>query len=433
MTRHGRRSWMRRACLGAGAGLAAPWFLTPRGARTQEEFPKRLVLFLTPNGTAMDEFWSDGKGGLGPILEPLLPLREKVLRIRGLDNQGGVDAREIIPNHEPDWNSMLTGREPVLRPGARRATGVSVDQHIAAADDGGTTYRSLHFGVKPHFRGSESQTPLWRRVGNKYERVLSENSPYRAFERLFSGFMAPAAVVDAARLRRRSVLDAMLDQASAVECAAGAELRAPIQSHLESVRNLETRLALTPVEQCAPEAPPGGLDLGTDADVPEVGRAQMDLLTLALSCDLTRIATLQYGMSADALRLPWLDLGPQKLHNLVHERANWTEHTVRSERWFAGEFARFLGKLDAIPEGSGTMLDHTLVAWLQEQSNARTHSREDIPVVLAGGSAYGVRGGRKLALNGPHNPLLLSFCHWMGVDQDRQQFGQYPGEAIDLG
>ena len=119
--------------------------------------------------------------------------------------------------------------------------------------------------------------------------------------------------------------------------------------------------------------------------------------------------------------LTFMGMGDQDGHSLSHagdgsdEQAEWG----RTLTWYSEQFATLLDKLDAIPEGDGTMLDHTLILWCNELSRGNTHSHADMPFVLAGGAGGALQTGRHLVYqNEPHNNLLLACAQLMGVDTD---------------
>ena len=124
---------------------------------------------------------------------------------------------------------------------------------------------------------------------------------------------------------------------------------------------------------------------------------------MALDCDLTRVGTIQYGRAGATHQLTWLGDefevdahiagdGTIGIHGLAHNEADPAARANLTicHRWYAGEMAYLLDKLEAIPEGDGTMLDHTLVVWMNEMGTGGTHGLERTPWVLAG-NVDGVR------------------------------------------
>ena len=147
----------------------------------------------------------------------------------------------------------------------------------------------------------------------------------------------------------------------------------------------------------------------------------------ALACDLTRVASLQYKIGDnDNAFYRWLGIDFEGHHLITH--AGDSDEKARTAlgaiyRWYADRFAYLLDKLAAVPEGNGTMLDHTLVVWGSELGKGNSHSFAPTPFVIAGGAGGAVKAGRFFSLDRvPHNRLLVSVCNAMGL-VNVQKFG----------
>ena len=150
--------------------------------------------------------------------------------------------------------------------------------------------------------------------------------------------------------------------------------------------------------------------------MPAITAAHVGLITAAFACDLTRIVTLQFSSAINEIRYPWLQsLGSG--HMLSHSTdASSQAEIVLRETWTASQIAELMNQLAAVPEGDGTMLDHTLIVWANELGWGSTHTHDDIPFLLAGG-APGIRFGRYLQLPATgHGALLTSLLNVMGVE-----------------
>jgi hypothetical protein len=170
----------------------------------------------------------------------------------------------------------------------------------------------------------------------------------------------------------------------------------------------------------------GGIDAAANDSFPHVGQMQMDLLVMALACDLTRVASLQWSRAASQVRFSWLDITAAH-HDLSHRGDSDTaaiDMLTRINRWYAEQLAYLIGRMKQIPEGDGTLFDNTLILWCNELAKGNTHSRVDAPYVLAGRAGGSLATGRYLRFDGdvPHNNLLLSLVHAMG--QDDGSFGK---------
>jgi hypothetical protein len=173
------------------------------------------------------------------------------------------------------------------------------------------------------------------------------------------------------------------------------------------------------VENCTiPEIP--GIDASDAAQYGMAIEQQTRIMTHALACDLTRVGTVMpFG---GQIGHTWIGIDGSH-HGIAHgsegvtaDQATRTQWLIQIDRWYAERFRDFLQMLAAVPEGEGSLLDHTAVVWLHEQSNAGTHQRVDMPVVIGGG-LYGTLGaGRRIDAGGvPHNALLISLAEAMGV------------------
>ena len=427
----GRPVISRRAVLRtAGAAFTLPLLeaMHPGQARAATAIPKRFVVFFSPNGTIFPNWVPSGGETdftVSPILEPLAAIQKDLLVVSGLFQQGGGgDA------HQSGIGGMLTGQS--LNPGPFQggasagasgwANGISVDQRVAAALGSGTRLRSLELGVEV------GTADNWGRMSylGPDQPVPPEESPERAYARLFGAARA-SSPEDMARLRarRRSVLDAVLGQFQAVRARVGAADRGRLDAHATIVRDIETRLdALSvPSPSCrdpgAPTLPAGG---STNDNFPAIGDLQIDLLALALACDLTRVASLQWSRSVSQTRFTWLPQpitdGHHDLSHLPDDDAQAVDKLTRINHWYAERFAALVGKLAGAQEVDGSrLLDASLVLWCNELGKGNNHSRKMAPYVLAGQAGGAVRTGRFLAFTGdpPHNNLLVSILQAMDI------------------
>jgi Protein of unknown function (DUF1552) len=409
-----RRSFLRGA---GGALLALPLldaFTTgPAGAGV---FPKRLVIMFSGNGTLADA-WTPTGGEtdfvLGDILAPLAPHREDLLILAGIDATSSYHG----PGDGAHYNAMghlLTGTELIdLGDYNYTGGGISIDQRIAQAIGATTKLPTLELSVE--------QNPATVLSHMSYlgpnQPMPPEPDPTAVFQRLFDG-----ATPDQ-KAQRVSVLDAVKGDFATLAPRLGTADRLKVEQHLEAVRAVEKSLLATTAVACDPVA------VGRDdlRDVPAVGKDQMDMLVQALSCDLTRVVTLQWSQAESMTRMTWLGI-PDAHHDLSHmTNSDPVVHGKLSaiNQWYATELAYLLAAMKAVPEGDGTLLDHSLVVWCNELSDGEVHSRHQIPYVLAGQCCGAVKTGRFLqygALVGepppPHNDLLVAIAQAMGVDLD---------------
>ena len=423
----------RRALLrGLGAGFAMP-FLPSLISRAQADtgFPTRVVFVSSGQGTLIDKLVVAGSGpsdfSLGPILAPLQAYKDRIAVCSGVNDSTNI----LDGNYNAHTRCLLhtwTSRGMVWNVGSdgsaypTSAGGISLDQHIAAGWAGQTPFDSLQFGVK-----ASSQTILthfWKGVGQP---LPSENNPSAMYERLFADLVgADPAQLAARRYRRESVLSAVKAQFDIVRPKVSAEDRDKLAIHLASLEGVERSLTNGSIgDACAPP----DLDF-SDSSVPATARLQIDMLAMAMACNLTRVSSLTLG---DHQNWPWLDVNfPTGWHDAVHagpDTAQLEADLIKSYRWYQEQIAYLLAALDAIPEGEGTVLDHTLV--VVGNIFSTSHKHENKTYMLAGG-AGGLIGSRHHAFDGAHNgDLFATILAALGFED--QSFGDpaFAGSTLE--
>lgn len=425
----------RRAMLGSvGLTTIALPFLRSLPLRAAPlTFPKRLIVFATPNGTWMDSFWPGDQCAFGPILEPLQSIKQKLIVMRGLDYKSA--AREPVPkDHYPDNYNMLIARQPSGGPDNFGPGGISIDQHIAAQNGGETKYASQHSGVQ-----TGGYCGIISSLGEN-QPVPPENDPYKVFDRFFADFSKDPGEVERIRNEKRSILDTLGGELRDLECRLGREDRDKLAVHLDSVREIEKQLDFnTSLDACEVPAVGNRISINENDNYPAVGKLQMDLMVAGMACDLTRIGTIQWRHgNGDPLLYNWVDGVPYTQHDIAHANIPLTPEEqgtmlTKIDQWYATQFAYLVNKLDAIPEGDGTMLDNCAVLWTHEQANGSTHSRRDHPYVLAGGCGGAFKTGRCIDFGGAsHSGLLMSLAYAMGVPTDSFGDEELSSAPIDL-
>ena len=432
--------------LGLGSVAAAlPHFSLLR-AQAQTETPKRLLVWFVGNGT-VQEAWRPTGGeydfALSPILEPLEPFRDKLLVFganqnvqQNVRNEVGLSIKvndEPGPSGGHGLAKILTGKNPADFAGTMWGDGPSVDQHIAASLDLPTPFRSVELGVR--VQGGQAGEGNRLNYLGPGQPMPPQNDPVAAFRTLFGDLQLeepdmPDPAVALRRSRRASVLDFASAELSAKSARLSAAHRPLLERHLEAIRDLERRLtpAMSNSASCVvPDEPTEPAENSWDEydNLPSIGRAQMDLMAMAFACDLTRVGTLQWGYAAANTRHPWVGAN-EWFHELSHAPSSDTtsvERFIAAQRWYSEQLAYFMGQLDAIPEGDGTVLDHTTIAVVNELSEARLHTHQNMPWMLAGGTSGAFRMGRYVQYeNKSHNDLLVSLCQAMGLE-DQTSFG----------
>ena len=425
--RYSRRAFLRRT---ASAGLALPLLGSLPGqlarAAGEASFPKRFVVFFTPNGTNPDTWFpTPGVGesdfALTDLHGPLVPFKDRLLFLRGV-HMKSVDVGPGEP-HQQGMGGILTGSH--LQEGsfvggdgslAGWGNGISVDQRIANAWAGSTPRKSLELGVRVN--GSEVRHRL--SYSGPAQPLPPMTDPADAFTQLFGGFTVEPSEAAAIRDRRKSVIDAAQAQMAHVRHRVSVAYRLKLDAHLQHLRQLEVQVLTQTVlgESCAIPAPPPALDANSEDEMGQVAPLMIQQLVMSLACDITRVATLQMSSGANNIRFPFLYSYADD-HVLSHagpsDATSIAEWSLR-QHWYSSQFAYLLGLMDAIPEGSGSLLDNSLVLWCSELGRGSTHSHNDIPFILAGGAGGTVAPGRYLQFaDRNHNDLLVAILNAMGV------------------
>jgi hypothetical protein len=380
----------RRAALqGLGVSVALPWLesFSAQASETQPDGPpRRFACLFQGDGISPPDWWALGQGAameLGPSLETLAPHKEKLNVINGLfnANAGGGHARCT--------GNILSG--VALQRGRIIRGAVSMDQLLARHFEEQSTLPSLVLGCEHPVSGyHESQYSMiyashisWQ---NDASPMPIELYPALAFDSLFGG--------RSSRLQG-SILDAVLEQADALRRQASGADQARLDEYFTSVRETEQRVrklqsrADDPVEAAALAAqrPPDGLP----SDLRNYARAMCDVIVLAFQTDRTRVATLLLSRDLSGQVYPFLDIRDDH-HSYSH--ANTEPEYQKIVKFHVEQYAYLVGRLDAMQEGDGTVLDNSCILFVSEHWDA--HNSNQVPVVLAGGLGGSLATGRTL-------------------------------------
>jgi hypothetical protein len=399
------------AGLGAGLGLA-PFVPALELMAEQSGVPKRLLVFYQAHASILHHWRPEGSEtdfALSNILAPLTPFRDRLIVLDGLvaGATGGADAHA----HVRGGYGLTTGRSAIAGGSKGHPAGLSFDQLIANAVGDATAFKSLQFGVgsSPHYSAA---------VAGPSAPIPPEIDPAVMFQRLFEDFDPSDEGAAARRLaKRRSVLDAVDQNLGLVREGVGVADRHRLDAHLDSVREIEKTLEqLQNAGGCAPPDLPAGLEPSDPEAFATIGPVQRQLITAALACDLTRVITFQWGNQSGGNTFSWLG-AEDDYHHTAHRAGagsiNNAETYLPAAVWFAEQFRDLLAQLEAVDVGDGTLLDHTLVAWMGTVG----HGISTVPIVLAGGERLGLRTGRYLQLDGETNDLMVRIAQLMGLPE----------------
>ena len=438
---------------GLSLGLPASRLLE-RSAFADTSSPLRLLTVFTPHGTWLPN-WRPQGGERdftlqfpNSILASLEPYKKKLLVIDGLDHRVALESGGT--GHGAGAVVPFTGA-PNL-PNSEDCFGPSIDQFLADKLGNDTPIRSLRLGV------GWSNSMCFSTAG---KRLPSENRPADAYHLAFAGGtpMGNPAGADAARRaiqRRLGVLGALETEIHALSLRprlASIE-RVKLDEHLAALRDIEKRIGSmsSGTNGCqAAQAPAAVANANDPSLIPTTSRAQIDTLVQAFSCDVTRFAALGFHGGGSEAPMPYADVNANIHLDVAHQVSDANPDAVaklvKVHQWYAGEFAYLLQKLDAIHEGDGTLLDHTLILWSNELGNPAVHDHFNVPFVVAGGTngkfdmgryarfnpmggydcqsvqprAAGCSGDNRFAHLDAHNGLLVAICKAFG--QDVETFG----------
>ena len=443
-----RRTFLR----GVGATLALPLLdaMVPAlsaAARTAANPVRRLGFIYFPHGSVS---WADGsanrwtppgEGGaleLSPILQRLAPVKDQTLVLTNMEHRNaqgnGTDGNAEHTRSNASW---LSAARPKMTEGADVRLATTVDQIAAGKLCRDNRLPSLELTLENSFL-----------VGNcdngyncVYVNTLSwsspttplpmENNPRVVFERLFGD----GGTVDerrAAMRRDQSILDSVTDDMARLVGSLGASDRARVDQYVDSVREVERRIQRAEAQAgestfTLPDRP-----VGIPETYDEHARLLFDLLLLTYQADITRVFSLQLGREQSARTFPWI--GVNEGHHAVSHHQDDPEKMAsiaKINTYHIELLAYFVDKLAATPDGDGSLLDHSMVLHGSGMSNGNLHDHKNLPLVLVGGGAGQLKGGRhiKFAELTPMANLLLGLLDKAGVPAD--SFGDSNGR-VDL-
>jgi Protein of unknown function (DUF1552) len=448
---------------GAGSiAVALPFLdaMAPRVSRAQTAVPKRLVIVFSANGMIKDQ-WQPSGGEtdftLSPILASLEPHRDDLLIMRGLNN----DASYIYgPNaHDASMSTLLTADAMVVGPsGTGRAghvldgtaAGPSIDQEIAKVIGGQTKLSSLELGVQSTTTILEPMPTrmCYRGTPGNAKSIAPEDDPKKVFSRLFMDANTATETLDRLKQHRRSVLDFVRGDFERLQLKVSSADKQKLERHLTTVRDFEQSLDnLSGADglgcDVPSEEPTANLDpfdcIQDDrparcfGDFQELGKAQMDMLTLALTCDLTRVVTLQWSTAESTVFHKWLNVAGEH-HLMSHDAVGNRNDLIKIQTWYAEQFKYLLDALKGQEDEGGSILDSSVVLWVNELSDGDVHNRRDLGWIIAGKGNGAILTGRSIKVqNVMTNHLFASLLTMFGAPTDSFGAAQFRGTMSGLG
>ena len=435
-----RRTFLR----GTGVSLALPLLECMSFAAPASTTAKRLCGIYFPFGVSLPKeeseqakwrWFPNGEGRdyqFNESLKCLDPLRQKLTILGGLSHPNG---RKMGAHDTGD--TFLTG---ALLEGKFLRNSISIDQVAAHAVGDQTRFSSLTMstdgGVGEPTRASTLS------YNDKGRPIPALNEPEQIFARLFGAGDADSFARRSRLKSSATMLDRVLEDSRSLRTRLGSNDREKLDEYLSSVRQIEKRVARAQawIEVPRPQLTDEDremLRLDADDDAPrEYIRTMYDLIYLAFRSDSTRVATYQIASMADASskagKFPQLEGFKGSLHSLAHDwnKPEGAEKLGKWDRFMAEQLTYFLSKLEATSDGDATLLDNSLI--LYGSSNSQTHNNNNYPLVLAGGSALGMKHGQFLKYpdSVPMSNLFVTMLNRIGVPSEG--FADSTGELTEM-
>jgi len=397
--------------------MALPWLESrnvwgderPSGSKASEA-PVRLCVTFSGNGFHSKEWWAKGEGDkmeLGRVLQPLTEFRSKMLFVRGLYHE---EARKGNI-HSSQTGNMLSGA-PIASGGEIRS-GTSFDQVLAQSYGKSNKVPSLVLACE------QSNPSVHKNYSMLYSSHISWSSPTTptplelypslAFDRLFKDEASP---------EDKSVLDAVLTDAKDLRGKVSVNDQRKLDEYLDSVRDVEKRITDAgksgQLQGWRPTLDKPNIKRPADGmpqDIAEHMKLMIDILVLGFQTDTTRITTLKLNNDHSALRFPNLPSVQQKGHGIDYMIHHLLSHSdgedwLKVNQFFMEQVAYLARKLDAIKEGSRTLLDNTMLMHCSSMMAGALHNNDQLPVIILGGAGGRIKGGRSLDYTGKPNRQL---------------------------
>jgi hypothetical protein len=436
-----KKALPRRTILkGLGAALALPLLDSMVPALTAQRKTaaspiNRLGIVYVPNGIVMEQ-WTPAADGAAfeftPTLRPLEPYRNHMVVVTGLNNKGPD------PIHETGATRFLTCVSPKRTQGSELQAGVSMDQIVAQEFGRRTQLASLELALESSAGGGTCgagytcayvNTISWRGPTTP---LPMETNPRVVFERLLGDGGSTAPEARRARLQNdRSLLDVVSDKVSRLQRELGARDRTKLDEYLEAVRDTERRIQRAE-EQSGEQLPEIDQPVGIPASFEEHAKLMFDLQVLAYQTDLTRVITFMMSREYSGRTYPEIGV-PDAHHPTSHHGgdAGQLAKLAKINAYHATLFSYYVDKLRRTPDGDGSLLDHMTMLYGCGLSDGDSHSSENLPLLVLGGGAGQLKGGRHIRYpeTTPMASLHVTLMNKLGVPVE-ERFGAGEFEAL---
>lgn len=437
-----RRTFLR----GMGTAVALPFLdaMVPALARGQAaKAPVRMAFAYVPNGMDMRNWNPDYEGPLGVLpqtLTPLEPLKDDVLMLSNLTHNTGRALLDGAGDHGRCSGSYLTGVQ-VRKTVTDIKASVSCDQLVAGEIGDQTRFPSLQVGLEDGRQAGDCDSGYscaytnnlsWRGEAQPLPPVLN---PRAMFERLFGDGVELTPEQRARRYKyRRSILDFVTEETHSLQSTLGPTDQRKLDEYLTSVREIEQQIEKA--EQYNTEIDPGmEKPYGIPPDFADHFKLMTDMITVAFQADLTRVVT--FLITSEGTSRAYREIGiPDGHHPLTHHRnqIELMDKVAEINRYHVAQFAKWMAKLKATPEGDGSLLDNSMIVYGAGLADGNRHIHEDLPTLIVGRGGNYIKTGRRVVFRKetPMCNLHLTMMDRMGLHMEH--FGDSTGhlEGLDV-
>jgi len=421
---------------GMGTTLALPFLdaMVP-ALKAEPKATPRFTAIYFGNGANMEQWTpaTEGAGfGMPSTLKSLEPFRDRLTVVTGLDNFPATDQGDTGGQHPRASVAFMSSAHAKQTEGADVRAGTTVDQIAAAELCKDLKLSSLELGVERNdvvgacdhgYACAYMNSLAWKTPTMP---LPTETNPRFVFERLFgSGDTAEERVL---RSREdRSILDVVTRQIGTLKQRLSPRDAAKLSEYLDAIRDVEQRISK--IESYNSDLSVPDRPVGAPQSFREHAEVMFDLQALAFQADITRVST--FMLARENSKQPYAEIGLAEEHHAISHHGNNPDKLAmyaKLNAYHVDMFAYYLKKLDSIKDGSGTLLDHSIIMYGSGMSDGNIHSNYNLPVVVLGGRSQGLKGDRHIRVpkGTPLANLSLTLLDKLGVPTN--SFGDSTGE-----
>jgi hypothetical protein len=388
----------------------------------------RLGFVYVPHGAVLDKWTPVGDGTnfqLNQIMAPLEPFKQQLVIVSGLANKAAESQGDGGGDHARSGPSFLSGVHPKRTEGEDVRAGITADQIAAQHISQDTPLPSLELGTEDTglvgvcdvgYSCAYMNSIAWRSPSLP---LPMEINPRVVFERLF-GDGSNAAERAQRKTEDRSILDSVTREAAQLNSGLGQRDRTIVTEYLDNVREIERRIQKAE-KQVASQVEVPDSPIGVPESFDEHAKLMFDLQVLAYRAEITRVSTFMLARDLSQRTFPQIGV-PEPHHSVSHHGNNPIQiaKLAKINTYHASLMAYFFDKLRATPDGDGNLLDHSMILYGSSMSNPNEHNHFPLPLLVAGGGAGQLKGGRHLKFpeRTPISNLLLAVLDKSSIHMD---------------